>query len=196
PIIAILNTWSELVPCHLHFKILAENVKRGVLQAGGMPVEIPVLALSETYMKPTAMLYRNLLAMEAEEVIRSQPIDGVVLLGGCDKTTPALIMGATSAALPFIFVPGGPMLRGNWHGETLGSGSDAWKYWDEKRAGNISAKDWGEMEAGIARSYGVCLTMGTAATMTALADVPGMSLPGTSSISGLKTSTPRAARFL
>jgi dihydroxy-acid dehydratase len=182
PVIAILNTWSELVPCHLHFKILAENVKRGVLQAGGMPVEIPVLALSETYMKPTAMLYRNLLAMEAEEVIRSQPIDGVVLLGGCDKTTPALIMGATSAGLPFIFVPGGPMLRGNWHGETLGSGSDAWKYWDEKRAGKLSEEEWCEIEDGIARSHGHCMTMGTAATMTAIAETLGLTLPGASSI--------------
>lgn len=182
PVIAILNTWSELVPCHLHFKILVEHIKRGVLQAGGMPVEIPVLALSETYMKPTAMLYRNLLAMEAEEVIRSQPIDGVVLLGGCDKNTPALIMGATSAAIPFIFVPGGPMLRGNWRGETLGSGSDAWKYWDEKRAGNLSEGEWCEIEDGIARSHGHCMTMGTASTMTAIAETLGLTLPGASSI--------------
>ena len=193
PVIAILNTWSELVPCHLHFKILAENVKRGVLQAGGMPVEIPVLALSETYMKPTAMLYRNLLAMEAEEVIRSQPIDGVVLLGGCDKTTPALIMGATSAGLPFIFVPGGPMLRGNWHGETLGSGSDAWKYWDEKRAGKLSEDEWCEIEDGIARSHGHCMTMGTAATMTAIAETLGLTLPGASSIPAVDMSHWRMA---
>jgi dihydroxy-acid dehydratase len=182
PVIAILNTWSELVPCHLHFKILVEHVKRGVLQAGGMPVELPVLALSETYMKPTAMLYRNLLAMEAEEVIRSQPIDGVVLLGGCDKNTPALIMGATSAAVPFIFVPGGPMLRGNWRGESLGSGSDVWKYWDEKRAGKLSEDAWCEIEEGIARSHGHCMTMGTASTMTAIAETLGVTLPGASSI--------------
>ena len=182
PVIAILNTWSELVPCHLHFKILAENVKRGVLQAGGMPVELPVLGLSESYMKPTSMLYRNLLAMETEEVIRSQPIDGAVLLGGCDKTTPALIMGATSAGLPFIFVPGGPMLRGHWRGETLGSGSDAWKYWDEKRAGKLSEEEWCEIEDGIARSHGHCMTMGTAATMTAIAETLGLTLPGASSI--------------
>ena len=182
PVIAILNTWSELVPCHLHFKVLVEHVKRGVLQAGGMPVELPVLAVSETYMKPTAMLYRNLLAMETEEMLRSQPIDGAVLLGGCDKTTPALIMGATSAALPFIFVPCGPMLRGNWHGETLGSGSDAWKYWDEKRAGKISEDEWCEIEDGIARSHGHCMTMGTAATMTAIAETLGLTLPGASSI--------------
>ena len=128
------------------------------------------------------MLYRNFLAMETEELIRSQPVDGVVLMGGCDKTTPGLILGATSAGVPAIFMPAGPMLRGNWHGKTLGSGSDAWKYWDERRAGNISPKDWGEMETGIARSFGVCMTMGTASTMTALADVMGLCLPGTSSI--------------
>ncbi len=182
PVIAILNTWSDLVPCHLHFKILAEHVKKGILQAGGMPVELPVLAVSETYMKPTAMLYRNLLAMEAEEMLRSQPIDGAVLLGGCDKTTPGLIMGATSAALPFIFVPCGPMLRGNWHGQVLGSGSDAWKYWDEKRAGKISEEEWCEIEDGIARSHGHCMTMGTASTMTAIAETLGLTLPGASSI--------------
>ncbi len=182
PVIAILNTWSEINPCHLHFKVLAENVKKGVLQAGGMPVEIPVLSLSENFMKPTTMLYRNLLAMEAEEVLRCHPCDGAVLLGACDKTTPALIMGALSAALPFIFVPGGPMLRGNWHGQTLGSGSDAWKYWAEKRAGNISEEQWQEIEAGIARSHGHCMTMGTASTMTAIAETLGLTLPGASSI--------------
>jgi dihydroxy-acid dehydratase len=182
PIIAIINTWSELNPCHLHFKILAEHVKKGVLQAGGMPVEVPVLSLSESYMKPTTMLYRNLLAMETEEVIRCHPIDGAVLLGACDKTTPALIMGATSAELPFIFVPGGPMLRGNWHGQVLGSGSDAWKFWDEKRAGNLSEEAWCEIEDGIARSHGHCMTMGTASTMTAIAETLGLTLPGASSI--------------
>ncbi len=182
PVIAILNTWSDLVPCHLHFKVLVEHVKRGILQAGGMPVELPVLAVSETYMKPTAMLYRNLLAMETEEMLRSQPIDGAVLLGGCDKTTPALIMGATSAALPFIFVPCGPMLRGNWHGQVLGSGSDAWKFWDEKRAGKLNEEEWCEIEDGIARSHGHCMTMGTAATMTAIAETLGLTLPGASSI--------------
>ena len=182
PVIAILNTWSEINPCHLHFKILAENVKKGVLQAGGMPVEIPVLSLSETFMKPTTMLYRNLLAMETEEVLRCHPVDGAVLLGACDKTTPALIMGALSAALPFIFVPGGPMLRGNWHGEVLGSGSDAWKYWAEKRAGNLSEEAWCEIEDGIARSHGHCMTMGTASTMTAVTETLGLTLPGASSI--------------
>ncbi len=182
PVIAILNTWSELNPCHLHFKILAEHVKKGVLQAGGMPVEVPLLSLSESYMKPTTMLYRNLLAMETEEVLRCHPIDGAVLLGACDKTTPALIMGATSADVPFIFVPGGPMLRGNWRGQTLGSGSDAWKYWDEKRAGKLSEEAWSEIEDGIARSHGHCMTMGTASTMTAIAETLGLTLPGASSI--------------
>ncbi len=182
PVIAIINTWSDLNQCHAHFKQRAEDVRRGILQAGGFPVELPALSLSESKVKPTTMLYRNFLAMEAEELIRSHPIDGVVLMGGCDKTTPALLLGATSAGVPAIFVPAGPMLRGNWHGKVLGSGSDAFKYWDERRAGTISTKDWGEMEVGIARSYGVCMTMGTAATMTALADTLGMCLPGASSI--------------
>ncbi|MDB6155807.1 MAG: ilvD 2 [Chthoniobacteraceae bacterium] len=182
PIIAILNTWSELNPCHLHFKILAEHVKKGILQAGGMPVEVPLLSLSESYMKPTTMLYRNLLAMETEEVLRCHPIDGAVLLGACDKTTPALIMGGTSAEIPFVFVPGGPMLRGNWRGQTLGSGSDAWKFWDEKRAGRLSEEAWCEIEDGIARSHGHCMTMGTASTMTAIAETLGLTVPGASSI--------------
>jgi len=182
PVIGIINTWSDFAQCHAHFKHRVEDVKRGVLQAGGFPVELPAISLSESTVKPTTMLYRNFLAMETEELIRSQPVDGVVLMGGCDKTTPGLILGATSAGVPAIFVPAGPMLRGNWHGRTLGSGSDTWKYWDERRAGNISAKDWEEMQSGIARSYGVCMTMGTAATMTALADTLGMCLPGTSSI--------------
>src|SRR5688572_4815073 len=182
PVIAIINTWSDLNQCHAHFKHRVEDVKRGILQAGGFPVELPAMSLSESKVKPTTMLYRNFLAMETEELIRSHPVDGVVLMGGCDKTTPGLILGAISAGVPAIFMPAGPMLRGNWHGKVLGSGSDAWKYWDERRAGNISTKDWGEMEAGIARSYGVCMTMGTAATMTALADVIGLCLPGTSSI--------------
>jgi dihydroxy-acid dehydratase len=182
PIIGIINTWSDFAQCHAHFKQRVCDIKRGVLQAGGFPVELPAISLSESTVKPTTMLYRNFLAMETEELIRSQPVDGVVLMGGCDKTTPGLILGATSAGVPAIYVPAGPMLRGNWHGQTLGSGSDAFKYWDERRAGNISAKDWSEMEMGIARSYGVCMTMGTASTMTALADVIGLCLPGTSSI--------------
>ncbi len=182
PVIAIINTWSDLNQCHAHFKERVEDIKRGVLQGGGFPVELPAISLSESNVKPTTMLYRNFLAMETEELIRSHSVDGVVLMGGCDKTTPGLLLGATSAGVPAIFVPAGPMLRGNWRGKTLGSGSDAWKYWDERRAGNISTRDWDEMEAGIARSYGVCMTMGTAATMTALADAIGMTLPGASSI--------------
>lgn len=182
PIIAIINTWSDLNQCHAHFKQRVEDVKRGVLQAGGFPVELPAISLSESKVKPTTMLYRNFLAMETEELIRSHPVDGAVLMGGCDKTTPGLLLGATSAGVPAIFMPAGPMLRGNWHGKVLGSGSDAFKYWDERRAGNISDKDWSEMEVGIARSYGVCMTMGTASTMTALADMLGMTLPGASSI--------------
>ena len=182
PIIGIINTWSDLNPCHAHFRQRAEDVKRGVLQAGGFPVELPALSLSESNVKPTTMLYRNLLAMDVEELIRSHPLDGVVLMGGCDKTTPALLLGATSADLPAIFVPAGPMLRGNWKGRVLGSGSDAWKYWDERRAGNITDADWQGLEGGIARSYGTCMTMGTASTMTGIVEAIGMTLPGASSI--------------
>jgi dihydroxy-acid dehydratase len=182
PVIAVINTWSDINPCHAHFKTRVDDVKRGVLQAGGFPIELPAMSLSETFVKPSTMLYRNFLAMETEELIRSHPVDGVVLMGGCDKTTPALLMGAISADLPAIFMPAGPMLRGAYRGLSLGSGSDVWKYWDEKRAGKISDEDWREMEAGIARSYGVCMTMGTAATMTALAEVLGMTLPNASSI--------------
>ncbi len=182
PIIGIINTWSDINQCHAHFPDRVQWVKRGILQAGGMPIELPALSLSEPFVKPTTMLYRNLLAIECEELIRSHPIDGVVLMGGCDKTTPGLIMGATSAGLPAIFVPAGPMLRGNWQGRVLGSGSDVWKYWDERRAGAISDDDWRSMESGIARSFGHCMTMGTASTMTAFAEALGMTLPGASSI--------------
>lgn len=182
PIIAILNTWSDLNPCHAHFKHRVEDVKRGVLQAGGFPVELPVQSLSETSLKPTTMLYRNFLAMEAEELLRGHPVDGVVLMGGCDKTTPALVMGAISAGFPMIFLPAGPMLRGNYKGEYLGSGSDAWKYWDERRAGTITDEQWTGVEEGIARSYGHCMTFGTASTMTAIAESMGLTLPGASSI--------------
>lgn len=182
PVIAILNTWSDLQPCHAHFKTRVEDVKRGVLMAGGFPVELPALSLSESYLKPTSMLYRNMLAMDAEELLRAHPVDGVVLMGGCDKTTPALLLAATSMDIPAIFVPAGPMLRGNWHGKVLGSGSDSWKYWDELRAGKITEKDWSGVEAGIARSYGTCMTMGTASTMTAIAEAVGMVLPGGSSM--------------
>ncbi|MDB5625657.1 MAG: dihydroxy-acid dehydratase [Tardiphaga sp.] len=182
PVIAILNTWSDAQPCHAHFKTRVDDVRRGVLMAGGFPMELPALSLSESYLKPTTMLYRNLLAMDAEELLRGHPVDGVVLMGGCDKTTPALLLGATSMNLPAIYVPAGPMLRGNWKGKTLGSGSDAWKYWDERRAGKISDADWVDVEGGIARSYGTCMTMGTASTMTAIAESIGMTLPGASSI--------------
>ena len=182
PVIGIINTWSDFAQCHAHFAHRVEDVKRGVLQAGGFPAELPAISLSESTVKPTTMLYRNFLAMETEELIRSQPVDGVVLMGGCDKTTPGLLLGAISAGVPAIFVPAGPQLRGNWHGKQLGSGSDAWKYWDERRAGSISEKDWTEMQEGLNRSYGICMTMGTASTMTGLADVLGMCLPGTSSI--------------
>lgn len=182
PVIGIVNTWSDINPCHTHFKQRVEDVKRGVLQAGGFPLELPALSLAEQFVKPTTMLYRNMLAMDTEELLRCHPVDGVVLMGGCDKTTPGLLLGATSAGLPSIYVPAGPMLRGNWHGKVLGSGSDAWKYWDDRRAGLINEKQWIEIEAGIARSHGTCMTMGTAATMTAISEALGMTLPGASSI--------------
>ena len=182
PLIGIINTWSDIQPCHSHFKQRVEDVKRGVFQSGGFPIELPAISLAEMYVKPTTMLYRNMLSMEVEELIRSHPIDGVVLMGGCDKTTPALTMGAISVNLPMIFLPAGPMLRGNYKGKYLGSGSDGWKYWDELRAGTITNEDWLDVEAGIARSYGHCMTMGTASTMTAIAEAMGLCLPGASSI--------------
>ena len=182
PVIAVLNTWSDVNQCHAHFKQRVEDVKRGVLQAGGFPLELPAISLSEPIVKPTTMLYRNFLAMEAEELLRSHPIDGAVLMGGCDKTTPGLLMGAFSAGLPCIYLPAGPMLRGNLKGKVLGSGSDAWKFWDERRAGRISQAQWAEVEAGIARSHGTCMTMGTAATMMGIAEAIGMTLPGASAI--------------
>ncbi|MDH5708720.1 MAG: L-arabinonate dehydratase [Hylemonella sp.] len=182
PVIAILNTWSDINPCHTHFKVRVEEVKRGIWQAGGFPVELPAMSLSEPLQKPTTMLYRNFLAMEAEELLRSHPIDGAVLMGGCDKTTPALLMGAFSMDLPTIYMPAGPMLNGRWRGQTLGSGSDTWKYWDELRAGKITEQDWQEIEDGIARSPGTCMTMGTAATMMSLAESLGFTLPGASCI--------------
>lgn len=182
PVIAIINTWSDINPCHTHFKQRVEEVKRGVWQAGGFPVEMPAISLSEPFQKPTTMLYRNLLAMETEELLRSYPADGCVLMGGCDKTTPALIMGALSINLPTIFVPAGPMLRGDYKGQFLGSGSDTWKYWAELRAGNISEDDWQDIEDGIARSPGHCMTMGTASTMTSAAEVLGLTLPAAASI--------------
>ena len=182
PVIAIINTWSEINSCHSHFRQRAEEVKRGVWQAGGFPVEMPAITLAEPFQKPTTMLYRNLLAMETEELLRSYPADGCVLMGGCDKTTPALVMGAVSMNLPTIFVPAGPMLRGDYKGKFLGSGSDTWKYWDELRAGNITEADWRDVEDGIARSPGHCMTMGTASTMTSAVETLGLTLPGAASI--------------
>ena len=182
PIIAIVNTWSDLQPCHSHFKSRVDDVKRGILMAGGFPVELPALSVSESYVKPTTMMYRNMLAMETEELLRSHPVDGAVLMGGCDKTTPGLLLGATSMNIPAVFLPAGPMLRGNFQGKFLGSGSDSWKYWDELRAGKITDQEWLGVEGGIARSYGTCMTMGTASTMTAIAEAVGMVLPGGSSM--------------
>lgn len=193
PVIAVVNTWSDLTTCHTHFRDRAEEVKRGVWQAGGFPVELPAMPVNETYMKPSPMMYRNLLAMEVEELLRCQPIDGVVLMGGCDKTTPGLLMGAISMNLPTIYLPAGPMLRGNWNGQVLGSGSDVWKYWAEKCAGNITDAQWDEMEDGIARSAGVCMTMGTASTMTAIAETLGFTLPGASSIPAVDANHSRMA---
>jgi dihydroxy-acid dehydratase len=191
PVIGVINTWSEINACHAHLRARAEDVKRGVLQAGGFPIELPAMSLAEPFVKPSTMLYRNFLAMEAEELLRSHPLDGAVLLGGCDKTTPGLIMGAISMGIPAIYVPAGPMLRGNWRGEYLGSGSDVWKYWTEKRAGRISEEQWSEMESGIARSFGTCMVMGTAATMMAIAEALGLTLPGASSIPAADSGHPR-----
>ncbi len=193
PVIAIVNTWSEINPCHTHLRERAEAVKRGVWQAGGFPVEIPAFSINETYMKPSPMLYRNLLAMDTEEALRSLPLDGAVLMGGCDKTTPGLLMGAISMNIPAIYLPAGPMLRGNWRGQPLGSGTDLRKFWTERCAGTISEEDWNSMEASIARSPGFCMTMGTASTMTALSEALGMTLPGASSIPAVDSNHTRMA---
>src|SRR5258706_3533396 len=182
PVIAIVNTWSELSPCHFHLRERADAVRRGVWQAGGFPVELPALSLGEVMVKPTTMLYRNLLALETEELLRQHPIDGAVLIGGCDKTTPGLLMGALTMDLPSIYVPAGFMLSGNWRGAKLGVGTHTMKYWTELRAGTISQDDWNEVESGVARSPGTCQVMGTASTMTAIAETLGMSLPGASSL--------------
>ena len=193
PVIGIINTWNEMNTCHTHFPQRVQDVKRGVLSAGGFPVELPAMSLGEQLMKPTAMMYRNFLAMEVEELLRSYPIDGAVLMGGCDKTTPGVLLGAISMNLPCIYVPGGAMLRGHWRGETLGSGTDVWKYWDERRSGKLDTKSWFEIEDGIARSPGTCMTMGTAATMMSMADALGMSLPGASSIPAVDSNHNRMA---
>ncbi|MBV7695122.1 L-arabinonate dehydratase [Streptomyces sp. TRM70350] len=193
PVIAILNTWSDINPCHVHLRDRAQAVKRGVWQAGGFPLEFPVATLSETFQKPTPMLYRNLLAMETEELLRSYPVDGAVLMGGCDKSTPALLMGAASVDLPSVFVPAGPMLPGHWRNEVLGSGTDMWKYWDDKRAGLIGDCEMAELESGLARSPGHCMTMGTASTLTAAAEALGVTVPGASSIPAVDSGHDRMA---
>jgi dihydroxy-acid dehydratase len=193
PVIGILNTWSDINPCHMHLRERAQAVKRGVWEAGGYPVEMPVATMSETFQKPTPMLYRNLLAMDTEELLRSYPFDGAVLMGGCDKSTPALLMGAASVDRPIIYVPAGPMLTGHWRGETLGSGTDMWRYWDEKRAGTISEAEWDTLESAMARSPGQCMTMGTASTMTSAAETLGLTLPGASSIPAVDSAHHRMA---
>ena len=193
PVIGILNTWSDLNTCHSHFKNRVEEIKRGVLQAGGFPVEVPVMSLGEMLMKPTTMLYRNLLAMETEESLRCHPIDAAVLMGGCDKTVPALIMGALSANIPFVFFPAGPMLKARWKDQTLGSGTDAWKFWAERCAGNLCEGDWKEIENCIARSAGTCMTMGTASTMACIAESLGVTLPNAGSIPAVVSEHSRLA---
>ncbi len=193
PIIGIINTWNELNTCHSHFPERVKDIKRGIVAAGGFAVELPAMSLGEQLMKPSAMLYRNLLAMEVEELLRSYPVDGAVVMGGCDKTTPGVLMGAATMNIPTVYVPAGPMLRGNWNGKTLGSGTDVWKYWDERRAGTIDDKTLFAIEDGIARSPGTCMTMGTAATMMAIAEALGMSLPGASSIPAVDSNHNRMA---
>jgi dihydroxy-acid dehydratase len=193
PIIAILNTWSGINPCHMHLRERAGQVARGVLEAGGFPVEMPVATLSETFQKPTPMMYRNLASMEAEELLRSYPFDGAVLMGGCDKTTPALLMGAASANLPAIFVPAGPMLNGNYRGQKVGSGTAMWRAWDDFKAGRATDCELRDLEEGIARSPGHCMTMGTASTMTSAAEALGMTLPGAASIPAVDSAHARMA---
>ena len=193
PVVGIINTWSDINPCHQHFRERVEHVKRGVWQAGGFPIELPALSLSENFVKPTTMLYRNLLAMEVEELLRQHPVDGAVLMGGCDKTTPGTVMGAISMNLPMVFLPAGPMMRGHSGGTILGSGSDVWKYWAEKEAGTITTQEWNDMEAGIARSAGTCMTMGTASTMTSITEAMGLCLPGSASIPAADADHPRMA---
>ena len=182
PVIGICNSWSELTPCNSHLRDVAEAVKRGVWAAGGFPLEFPTISLGEPYMRPSSMMFRNLMAMDVEESIRANPIDGVVLLCGCDKTTPAQLMGAASADIPSIVVPGGPMLRGMFKNKEIGSGTDVWHYWDEFRAGRVSEEDWCELESCMSRSIGHCMVMGTASTMTSLAEALGMTLTGCANI--------------
>lgn len=194
PIIGIINTWNELNTCHTHFPERVADIKRGILTAGGVPAELPAMSLGEQLMKPSAMMYRNFLAMETEELLRAYPVDGAVLLGGCDKTTPGVLMGALSADIPAVYVPAGAMMRGHWHGETLGSGTDVWKHWDQRRAGELSECAWRGIEEGIARTPGTCMTMGTAATMMLAAEALGMSLPGAASLPAVDSAHRRMAR--
>src|SRR6516162_1395786 len=182
PVVGICNSWSELNNCNAHLREVAAAVKRGVLIAGGIPLEFPTISLGEMFMLPTAMMFRNLMAMDVEESIRANPLDAVVLLCGCDKTTPAQLMGAASADIPAIVVPGGPMLVGEWRGQRLGSGTDGKKIFDEYRTGRLSNEEWSQVESCIARSTGHCAVMGTASTMTSLAEVLGMTLPGCANI--------------
>jgi dihydroxy-acid dehydratase len=193
PIVGIVNTWSDLSPCHAHLRERAEAVKRGVLLAGGMPFELPAMSLGEVMVKPTTMLYRNFLAMECEELLRSHPVDGVVLLGGCDKTTPGLLMGAISMGIPAIFCPAGPMLNDRHRGRQVGAGTHTRMYWDELQAGRIGADEWVALESRMTRSPGTCNTMGTASTMTAIAEALGLTLPGASSIPAMDAAHPRMA---
>ena len=182
PVIGICNSWSEMTNCNAHLRQVAEAVKRGVWSAGGFPLEFPTISLGEPFMRPSSMMFRNLMAMDVEESIRANPMDGVVLLCGCDKTTPAQLMGAVSADLPSIFVTGGPMLKGIWRNKEIGSGTDVWNYWDELRAGRISEEAWCEMESAMSRSAGHCMVMGTASTMTSLTEALGMTLTGCANI--------------
>ena len=192
--IGICNCWCELVNCNVHLRGLAESVKRGVLQAGGFPVEFPVMSLGESLMKPTTMLYRNLMAMDVEESIRAYPLDGVVLLTGCDKTNPASIMGAASADIPAIVVTGGPMLNGHWRGRELGSCSDCWHYHEELRAGRITEEELVEIENSMSRSNGHCMTMGTASTMACVTEALGLTLPGGAADAGRRLAPTAAGR--
>ena len=188
PRIGIINTWSDMNTCHSHFKQRVEEIKRGVYEAGGFPIELPAMSLGEIMVKPSTMLYRNFLAMEAEELIRCHPIDGVVLMGGCDKTTPALFMASVTMDLPAIYLPAGPMLRGYYAGDTLGSGTDVLRYWADRRAGLIDQESFENVIGGLSRSAGTCMVMGTAATMMSLAETLGMALPGSSSIPAVDSS--------
>src|SRR6202158_3120472 len=182
PVVGICNTWSELTPCNAHFREIAEAVKRGVWQAGGFPLAFPVMSLGDPLMRPTSMLFRNLVSMDVEESIRANPIDGVVLMMGCDKTTPALLMGAASCDLPTVGVSGGPMLNGKFRGQDIGSGTNVWSFSEDVRAAKMSLADFMEADAGMSRSAGHCMTMGTASTMASMVEALGMGMPGNAAI--------------